>query len=392
MSSDETPKIEPTLIDAPSIAPETKPEADRTAKRPRLPRSRQRLRSRSNPNPSRRRSSPRSKPKPKRRPCRPLRRSSRRRRSSCAGVSPGPRKLRRSRASARFALLAACVAIAASLGAIGGSLGVANFGLMTAPKAEPIAVAKDPSDEIRALKDTVAQLRAQTKSLNDNLASLKTSVTTTTAMANQQNGKIAETLERIEKAQAEQKKLMASQAAPETTGSINQRRSKQQQQTTPTVPMVLGDPPTTLKPPILQDYVLRRVYDGAALIEGRHGIIEVEARHRGARPRPHRGDQAPGWPLGRGHGARADRSALIRLSLFGKTLSRRERVFCYPCGAGLHGATDALSSDSDPFLRAADRARTGRGAREARNGRVLPGARRAAVARRSCPPRCASPR
>ena len=41
--------------------------------------------------------------------------------------------------------------------------------------------------------------------------------------------------------------------------------------------MVLGDPPTTLKPPILQDYVLRRVYDGAALIEGRHGIIEVEA-------------------------------------------------------------------------------------------------------------------
>ena len=40
--------------------------------------------------------------------------------------------------------------------------------------------------------------------------------------------------------------------------------------------MVLGDPPTTLKPPILQDYVLRRVYDGAALIEGRNGMIEVE--------------------------------------------------------------------------------------------------------------------
>jgi hypothetical protein len=41
--------------------------------------------------------------------------------------------------------------------------------------------------------------------------------------------------------------------------------------------MVLGDPPTTLKPPILQDYVVRRVYnDGAALIEGRRGMIEVE--------------------------------------------------------------------------------------------------------------------
>jgi hypothetical protein len=146
---------------------------------------------------------------------------------------------------------------------------------MTAPKAEPIAVAKDPSDEIRALKDSIVQLRAHTKSLNDNLASLKTTVTTTTAMANQQNSKVAETLDRIEKAQAEQKKLMASQAAPETTGSINNQAQKQAA-AAPTVPMVLGDPPTTLKPPILQDYVLRRVYDGAALIEGRHGIIEVE--------------------------------------------------------------------------------------------------------------------
>ena len=107
---------------------------------------------------------------------------------------------------------------------------------MTAPKAEPIAVAKDPSDEIRALKDTVAQLRAQTKSLNDNLASLKTSVTTTTAMANQQNGKIAETLERIEKAQAEQKKLMAAQAAPETTGSINQAQKQAAAATTQPCP------------------------------------------------------------------------------------------------------------------------------------------------------------
>jgi hypothetical protein len=39
---------------------------------------------------------------------------------------------------------------------------------------------------------------------------------------------------------------------------------------------VLGDPPTTLKPPIVHGWVLRRVYDGAALIEGRDGVIEVE--------------------------------------------------------------------------------------------------------------------
>ena len=84
-------------------------------------------------------------------------------------------------------------------------------------------------------------------------------------------------LDRVEKAQAEQRKIIAAAtattataAAPETTGSIAQQKSG------PAVPMVLGEPPTTLKPPILQDFVLRRVYDGAALIEGRNGIIEVE--------------------------------------------------------------------------------------------------------------------
>ena len=88
-------------------------------------------------------------------------------------------------------------------------------------------------------------------------------------------------LDRVEKAQAEQRKIITAaatpsappapaQAAPETTGSIQQQKSG------PAVPMVLGEPPTTLKPPILQDFVLRRVYDGAALIEGRNGIIEVE--------------------------------------------------------------------------------------------------------------------
>jgi len=42
------------------------------------------------------------------------------------------------------------------------------------------------------------------------------------------------------------------------------------------VPLVLGEPPTTLKQPTVPGWVLRRVYDGAALIEGRDGIVEVE--------------------------------------------------------------------------------------------------------------------
>jgi hypothetical protein len=174
----------------------------------------------------------------------------------------------------RFALLAACVAVAASFGAVGGSLGVAKFGPVISSAPVPAApIAKEQiADEVKALKDTVAQLRATTNKLSDNFAALKTTVTTASA----QNGKIAEALDRIEKSQAEQRKAATAAAAPavsttEVTGSIAQKQAA-----APAVPMVLGTPPTTLKPPAVPGFVLRRVYDGAALIEGRDGMIEVE--------------------------------------------------------------------------------------------------------------------
>jgi hypothetical protein len=181
--------------------------------------------------------------------------------SSTESAVPQPR-------STRFALLAASVAIAASFGAVAGSLGVAKLG--PAFNGTPVAVApakEHVADEVKALKDSVAQLRATTKSLSDNLAALKTTVASSGAQSN----KIAETLDRLEKGQIEQRKVSTTQAAaPETTGSVAQKPQQA------AVPMVLGDPPTTLKPPIVQGWVLRRVYDGAALIEGRDGVIEVE--------------------------------------------------------------------------------------------------------------------
>ena len=186
----------------------------------------------------------------------------------------------------RLALVAALVAIAASFGAVGGSLGVAKFGPMFASAPPPVApVAKDNvADEMKALKDTVAQLRQTTKSLSDNLAALKNTVSTSNTAQNTQISKVSDALDRVEKAQADMRKTaaatattaaapahmasttQASAAASDVTGSV-----KQQQ-----VPMVLGEPPQNLKPPVVQGWVLRRVYDGAALIEGREGIIEVE--------------------------------------------------------------------------------------------------------------------
>jgi len=159
----------------------------------------------------------------------------------------------------RFTLLAASVAIAASLGAVAGSFGAAKFG--TPPEVSSAAHVSNTTEDIKALKEQVAQLRATTKTLSDNFGGLKLSVSNTNA----QLTKMAEMLERIDK-QADQRRAAATQASPEVTGSITPKP----------VPMVLGTPPSTLQHPIVQGWILRRVYDGTALIDGRAGIIEVE--------------------------------------------------------------------------------------------------------------------
>jgi hypothetical protein len=297
MSSDETPRIEPkielTVTDAPPIAPEAKPEAaeivvpktEPEALRPEAPKVEAIAEA---PKPEAPKAeaekieAEKIEPKieaPTLPPAAQLAEPSTaivtfKRPEKKAEATPAPQSR-----STRFALLAACVAIAASFGAIGGSLGVAKFGPMiaSAPPPAPVSAAKEQmADEIKALKETVAQLRASTKSLNDNFTALKTTVSTTTTAANAQSTKITETLDRIEKAQAEQRKTAAAAAvtpahlasttqavaSPETTGSV--------------LPRPGIEPNGALKNSIVQGWILRRVYDGAALIESRDGIIEVE--------------------------------------------------------------------------------------------------------------------
>ena len=183
----------------------------------------------------------------------------------------------------RLALVAALMAIAASFGAVGGSVGVAKFGPIFASVPPVTPVTKDNvAEEVKALKDTVTQLRATTKSLSDNLAALKNTVATSNTAQNTQISKVSDAIDRVEKAQADLRKTVAATAtaAPAHLASTTQATAatsdvtgsvKQQP-----VPMVLGEPPQNLKPPVVPGWVLRRVYDGAALIEGRDGIIEVE--------------------------------------------------------------------------------------------------------------------
>jgi hypothetical protein len=278
MSSDETPKIEPTLTDAPSIAPEAKPEpAEAVSPKLEAP-AETKTEAKAEPEKIEPKIEPTIEKKaptlpPAAQIAEPGKAIVAFRRPETKAEKPAPAQSR----STRFALLAACVAIAASFGAIGGSLGVAKFGATMSPPPQTASVAKEHmADEIKALKETVAQLRANTKSLNDNLAALKTSMTASNSAQNTQIGKIAETLDRVEKTQAEQRKNVAAAPMTSTTQAVAAQDITGSIQKKTPVPMVLGSPPSTLKPPIVQGWVLRRVYDGAALIEGRDGIIEVE--------------------------------------------------------------------------------------------------------------------
>jgi len=166
-----------------------------------------------------------------------------------AVAAPPPR-------SGRFVLLAASVALAASIGAVAGSLGDAQLqrhllGTAAAPRSEI-------PEDAHGLKDTVAQLRANVKTLADSVAAMRASMTASHATVNGQLSKITEALDRDRRAAA----AVAPPAAPETTGSIAAPAS--------------GDPKPGAKPPIVEGWAIRKVYDGAALIEGRYGIVEVE--------------------------------------------------------------------------------------------------------------------
>ena len=164
--------------------------------------------------------------------------------------------------SSRFALLAASVALAASVGAVAGSLGDAELqrhlvGTVAAPR-------NDIPEDVHGLKDTVAQLRANVKTLSESVAAMRASMTASNATVNGQLSKITEALDRGDRraAAAAAPPAAAPPASADTTGSIAVPAS--------------GELKPPAKPPIVEGWAIRKVYDGAALIEGRYGIVEVE--------------------------------------------------------------------------------------------------------------------
>jgi hypothetical protein len=192
-------------------------------------------------------------------------------RPSHASVAPEPvaAPAAKSGPSSRFALLAASVAIAAGIGAMAGALGASSFSHMTAtPLIETTAsVPAVAADDIHALQASIAQLRGD-------LAALKTSVEAGTKSASGQFAKVAERMDRVERAQAEP-------TAKITKAVESLERLEKRAEATPAKD-VTGSVPTSAtsasaSQPVVGGWVVRNVYQGVAFIQGRIGLMEVEA-------------------------------------------------------------------------------------------------------------------
>ncbi len=154
----------------------------------------------------------------------------------------------------RFVMLAAVVALAAGIGAILGSTGYASIARVLSADPLPVEILNDT----RSLKSDVAQLKKDIKTTSDQIGALRVSLNQSSAAATAQFNKIGEALERAEKRHAS----VPAQTPDVTSGATAAAGA---------LPRPAG---VTGKP--IPGWIVRRVYDGMALIEGRGGIVEAE--------------------------------------------------------------------------------------------------------------------
>ncbi|MBV5271860.1 MAG: hypothetical protein JZU55_20630 [Afipia sp.] len=163
-------------------------------------------------------------------------------------------------AAGRRMSIAAIVTIAAAVGAIGGSLATAGVGHYLKNDQTTVVAASAAAEQARAVESAIGKISADIAALRSSTAA--------------QSAKIAERIEKVEKAQAEPAAKLAklsetvdklrapaatpaATAAPETTGSIKPAAAQ----------------PNRL--PVVEGWALREVYDGTATVVGRAGIFDV---------------------------------------------------------------------------------------------------------------------
>lgn len=156
-------------------------------------------------------------------------------------------------AAGRRLSIAAIVAIAAAVGAIGGAFATAGVGHYVKSDQTATVAVDAAAERARSIEIAIGKINAD-------IAALKTSSAA-------QSAKIVERIDRVEKAQAEPAAKLAKLSdaveklrapAPETTGSIAPKPATQ---------------PNRL--PVVTGWTLREVSDGIATVIGRQGIFDV---------------------------------------------------------------------------------------------------------------------
>src|SRR5262245_13768951 len=167
-------------------------------------------------------------------------------------AAPEPAEESASPYVSRFTVLAASLALAAALGAMVGAL--VAYGLARPGAIPAVAAGRAALEETQALKENVVQARVE-------LAALKLSIDSANRNTGAQLGRISERIDRVERSQAEPAASRGEAASKDVTGSV--------------VPVASGlNQPA--KPAAVEGWVVRDVYRGTALIEGRMGVIEVD--------------------------------------------------------------------------------------------------------------------
>ena len=163
----------------------------------------------------------------------------------------------------RYSVLAASLALAAALGAMVGAL--IAYGLARPAALPAIAAGRTALEDIQVLKENVVQARVE-------LAALKLSIDSANRNTGAQLTRIGERIDRVEHSQAEPsakltkavdalERLSRGEASSkDVTGSLASAASGVNQS----------------KPAAVEGWVVRDVYRGTALIEGRMGVIEVD--------------------------------------------------------------------------------------------------------------------
>jgi hypothetical protein len=163
----------------------------------------------------------------------------------------------------RFTVLAASLALAAALGAMVGAL--VAYGLARPGAIPAVAAGRTALEEIQALKENVVQVRVE-------LAALKLSIDSANRNTAAQLSRISERIDRVERSQAEP-------TAKLTKAVDTLERLSRGEASSKDVTGSLASPASGLnqsKPAVVDGWVVRDVYRGTALIEGRMGVIEVD--------------------------------------------------------------------------------------------------------------------